>query len=125
MTGRFIILILAVFAALSGAFFMLHNAQPAYGLEALMGGNILMAVLSLATYFIVNRQISERPQAFVGGVYGATFLKLLVCVVAIIAYALFNKAHLHKPTLFILFGIYIIYTAAETILLMKMAKRVK
>lgn len=124
MTNRFIVIILIVFAVLT-AVFGLNNMQPTFRLGVLMSGNCLMALLSITTYFIVKKQMNQRPEAFVRGVYGATFLKLMVCMAAILLYALFNKANIHKPSLFMLFGIYAVYTTVETMLLMKMAKNAK
>ncbi len=125
MTNRFIVIVVIVFALLGGIFFMLNNANPKFELSVLLFANALMALLSIITYFIVKKQVSERPQAFVRGVYGATFLKLMVCMIAILTYVLMNRASIHKPSLFILFGIYTVYTGVETVLLMKMAKQTK
>jgi Ca2+/Na+ antiporter len=44
---------------------------------------------------------------------------------SIMIYALLNKKDIHKPTLFILFGIYAVYTAVETWLLSRQAREVK
>ncbi len=90
-----------------------------------MVGNSIMAILSILTFFIVKKQMNEKPEAFVRGVYGATFLKLMVCMAAILLYVLFDRKNIHKPSLFILFGIYAVYTTMETLLLMKLAKQAK
>jgi hypothetical protein len=90
-----------------------------------MGGNLIMLLLSVISFFIVRKSIRERPEAFVRGVYGATFLKLMVCMASIMIYALLNKKDIHKPTLFVLFGIYAVYTAVETWLLSRQAREVK
>lgn len=122
MKNKFIITVVAVFACLTAIFYYLHQQYPVIDIQALSGGNVLMALLTIFTYFIVKKQVNERPQAFVRGVYSATFLKLMICLVAIVGYAMFNKDNLHKPSLFMLFGIYVVYTAIETATLMKMAK---
>lgn len=123
MINKFTLSIFVVFIVLTVAFFALNHAMPQFGIGALMFGNGLMALLSIITYFIIKKQVDQRPQAFVRGVYSGTFLKMFVCIIAIVSYSLVNKATLHKPTLFVLFGIYLVYTAIETALLMKMAKR--
>jgi hypothetical protein len=123
MTTRFLVTILVIFAALTALFYGLHQAKPDFNFAVLMGGNMVMAALSLSSYFIVKKQIDSRPQAFVRGVFGGTFLKLMLCMAALLTYILLNRAHIHKPTIFTLFGIYIVYTAAETWMLMKMAKK--
>jgi Ca2+/Na+ antiporter len=95
---------------------------PQYHFVALETGNLIMAILTISSFFIVKNQIDSRPEAFVRGVYSASFLKLMVCMVSILVYVLLNRSHIHKGTVFVLFGIYAIYTVAETLLLSKLAK---
>ena len=125
MKQRFITSIIIVFIILSGIFYGLNVYFPAFSFDALMVGNGIMAILSILTFIIVKKQMSEKPEAFVRGVYGATFLKLMVCMAAILLYVLFDRKNIHKPSLFILFGIYAVYTTMETLLLMKLAKQAK
>jgi len=122
MRKNFALIVLVIFAVLSAIFYGLEKYRPEFGFDVLMGGNVMMAVLSLFSFYLVAKQLGERPQAFVRGVYSATFLKLIVCMAAILTYALMNREHIHKPTLFILFGIYAVYTAIETGLLSKLAR---
>jgi hypothetical protein len=125
MKKGFISAILIVFIALSALFFGLRQAAPEYSFSLLMGANVLMAVLSLIGHAIVTKQMRERPQAFVRGVYASSFLKLMVCMTGILAYVLINRPHIHKPSLFMLFGIYVIYSVVETWLLSRMAREAK
>lgn len=122
MKKQFIIATIVIFVVLSGIFYALSIYAPAYHVVALETGNVVMAVLSLSAYFIVKKQIDSRPQAFVRGVYSASFLKLMVCMISILVYVLINRAHIHKGSVFVLFGIYAVYTAMETVLLSKMAR---
>ena len=125
MKNNFILVIIVLFAILSGLFYLLEASAPQFSFNLLMGGNIIMAARTIAGYSIVRKQITNRPEAFVRGVYGATFMKLLVCIGAILIYALLNKPNVHKPSLFMTFGIYAIYTVFETLMLQKMAKTTK
>jgi len=122
MKKKFIIVTSVIFVLLSVCFYILKTYLPAYRFVTLETGNLLMAILTLSSYFIVQKQIDSRPQAFVRGVYSASFLKLMVCMVSILVYVLLNRANIHKPSVFVLFGIYAIYTTAETLLLSKLAK---
>ncbi len=122
MKNAFIVATLLLFVLLSAVFFMLKEAAPEYRFNVLMGANVLMLVLSLAGYFLVTKQINNKPQAFVRGVYSATLLKLMVCMMGILIYLAMNKKDIHKPTIFALMGIYAAYSAVETILLSKMAR---
>jgi hypothetical protein len=126
MSKKFIVLTVVVFVLLTALFYAMHTTfAPAFHFGALEGANIIMALLTLSSYIIVTKQIDSRPEAFVRGVYGASFLKLMVCMVSILVYVLLNRKQLHKPSVFVLFGIYAIYTAIETAMLSKMAREEK
>jgi len=125
MSKNFLIATFIIFLVLSAVFYSMQTFAPAFRFGVLMTGNAMMALLSVITYFIVKRTIGERPEAFVRGVYGATFLKLMVCMASILLYAMLNRKNIHKPSLFVLFGIYAVYTAVETWLLSRMARETK
>ena len=108
--------------ALTAVFYAMRTFAPDFHFLALETGNTIMAILCLSSYFIVKKQMNGRPQAFVRGVYSASFLKLMVCMVSILVYVLLNRAQVHKPSVFVLFGIYAIYSIAETMLLTKTVK---
>lgn len=122
MTRYFSLVIVILFVALSAIFYMVQTYAPAYKFNLLMTGNIVMALLSFITYRIVKKQIKSKPQAFVRGVYSATFLKLMICMIGIVSYVMINKPNIHKPSIFVLFGIYAIYTFFETITISRLAK---
>ena len=122
MKNKFIIAIVLTFVLLSALFYVLKMNMPEYKFIALESGNAIMALLSLSTFFIVEKQKRSNPHAFVRSVSGASFLKLMVCMVSILVYVLLNRAHIHKPSVFVLFGIYIVYTAIETIALSKLVR---
>lgn len=117
--------ILSLFVALSAVFFWLRAAVPAYDFTVLMAGNVIMLLLSLATFFMVTNKIKNSSNAFISGVYSSTFLKLFICVIGIVMYAMINKPNVHKPSLFTLFGVYAVYSAVETWILSVLARNTK
>lgn len=123
MKKTFFSAVIALFLIL-GAFFMwLEKLAPEFDLPALMVGNIVMAALVSISFFLVSKQSGAKAAAFVRSVYSSTFLKLSVCLIAVVSYALIKKTDVHKPSLFVLFGIYAVYTIIETWLLAKMARQ--
>ncbi len=125
MRKYFIIILLTVYVVLTAGFYTLSIYAPEFDFTALFVGNSLMALLSLLAYLMVKSNLEKRPQAFVRGVMGSSFLKLMVCMVAVLVYVLLNKEHIHKPSVFVLFGIYAIYTVIETSLLSKLVRAQK
>ena len=114
---------LIVFAVLSAVFLWMRGPLPEYRTALLMTGNGLMALLSIIGQLMVRRQLSQRPQAFVRGVYGATLMKLMVVMGSLLVYLVINRADLHKPSVFMLFGIYVVYTVIETLQMSRLARR--
>ena len=115
----------AIFILLSIGLYILNKLIPEYSFGILETGNVLMLVLSFLAIYMVSLQTGKPGGAFVRGVTGASFLKLMVCLFAALIYIITNRATLYKPTIFVLFGIYIIYTTSETMLLSKIARTVK
>lgn len=125
MKKVFLASVISLFIVLAIVFYWLRTIAPEYDFVVLMSGNVIMAVLSLATFFLVTKQMHSKPDAFVRGVYASSFLKLFVCMIAIVAYAMVKKPDVHKPSLFVLFGIYAVYSAVETWLLSRLARETK
>lgn len=125
MKNKFILAVIIVFVVLTAVFYYVSMQEPKFRFTVLMTGNAVMAGLTLVTYAIVMSQLKNRPAMFVNGVRGASFLKLMVCMVALVAYVVLDKANIYKPVIFVLFGIYAIYTVIETWLLTRLARETK
>jgi FtsH-binding integral membrane protein len=97
---------------------------PEYDKGALMVANVVLALLSIGSYLMMQKKVKEeRAQAFVNGVYSATLLRLMVCLGSIFIYAYTNRDHLHKPTVFVMMGMYILYSFLETVTMSKAARK--
>lgn len=122
MRKTYISVTILIFTALTFVFALLMKVAPDYNFMALEVGNLIMCALSFITYFMVIHSM-DRVQSFVRGVSGSSFLRLMVCMISILIYIMLNRTHIHKPTVFVLFGIYAVYTTAETLMLTKIAKQ--
>lgn len=120
---NFVVIGLLIGAVLSAAVQLLASTTlKGYDLSVLHIGNWIIAVVSILSYVIMQKQVNARPEAFVRGVYGGTLLKLFVLIVTFFIYVLANKETLHKPTLFVLMLFYAIYTIIEGALLSQKAR---
>ena len=122
MKNKFIIVMLVMFVAISAILHFVEQNDHAYRFTVLESGNLIMAALCIGSLIIVMRQLGKAPAAFIRGVMGASFLKLMVCMIAVLVYVMLNRQHIHKPTVFILLGIYAVYAAVETVMLSKLAR---
>ncbi len=123
MKKQYIGVIVSIFAVLSTVFFEMRKYAPDYQFTVLETGNTIIAALSVITYLIIDKQLNGRPQAFIRSVYASSFLKLMVCMISIMVYVFVNKNGIHKPSVFVLFGVYAIYTVTETLILSKLVRK--
>lgn len=122
---RFYILLIAIFCGINGLGIAYSHMLQQWGIVNIAGmlGNILLAAATAASYYFSYQGMKMKSgHAFVRGVYVSTFLKLLLCAVAVVVYVAFFKEHVTKGTLILFFLLYIVYTVLETISLMKAAK---
>ncbi len=122
MRRPFVVAMLIIVVVLDILFRVLKMKAPEYHILALQISNYMMATLSLIAYVLINKQMSDRPHAFVRGVYSASFLKLFVCMIAILVYLVMKRPNIHKPTIYMLFGVYSIYSIVETVILSRTAR---
>lgn len=122
MRRTFVVAMVIIFVVLGIVFLAMSVYAPQFQTTALHVANAVMLCVSLGAYVLINRKIAERPQAFVQGVLSASFMKLMLCMCAMLAYVLLNKDKIHKPTIFVLLGVYAAYSATETILISKIAR---
>ncbi len=113
---------LGVFLILTVILYLVHEQIPAYNFQVLEIGNVAMFLLAVGTFMMVSRQADKPAAAFIRGVMGASFVKLMACMVAMLIYIVMNRDHIHKPSIFVLLGIYAVYTTVETLLLSKLAR---
>lgn len=123
MNKRFVIILLVVFVIIAGAAYGLQQYHPGFDFKILMIANGLLFVVSLLAHMMAVKSMSDRPQAFVRGVFSGTIIKLFTCMAAVLIYAVTHKGHIYKPIVFAFFAIYVIYSAAETWMSGRIAKK--
>ncbi len=91
-----------------------------------LAGTAVVGAISFLSYFISARSVnSDNPNKFVRGVMGGTFLKFFLCIVAVAILLFTTQKKLHKPDLFLLMFVYLIYTVVETGLLFSLSRQKK
>lgn len=122
---RFYIILIVVFCGINGLGIAYSHVLELWGIENIAGmvGNILLAGVTALSYYFSNKGIrGENNHAFVRLVYISTFVKLMICAIAVLIYAYFFRENITIGTLILFFLLYILYTIIETLSLMKVAK---
>ena len=86
------------------------------------------AILFIAGIFILSYRLSSskvnhnNPHKFVQGMLLGTTLKFLVFIAGAALFIFTQRNNLHKPDLFYLMGVYLVYLIKETYFLFRVAK---
>lgn len=124
MQHKFVITVVIVCLILSGLVYYLYSQNPAYDFTSLLIGNITLALVSLLSFNIIKRGIrSGNPNAFVRSRMTGTMLKFFICIAILLIYIFVNEREIHKPSLFLFLGMYVVYSAIEAVPLSKMARK--
>jgi hypothetical protein len=92
--------------------------------DVLIIGNVVLFLVSLASFFLGRKGLTDsNPHAFVRSIYTGMIVKLFACAIAVFIYAATSNAGVNKPSLFILMGLYVVYTFIEVSLLTKMLRQ--
>ncbi|HVM88659.1 MAG TPA: hypothetical protein VMT76_10770 [Puia sp.] len=118
----YIFLVIAVIITATG--FFLSSADSVL-FSTLMAGNLILFIATFFSFGFYFKAINKNnTQAFLRMVYSAMFLKMGICIVAVLLYALIVKP-VSKPAILIFFGLYFIYTFAEIRIIMRLNKEKK
>ncbi|HMO60543.1 MAG TPA: hypothetical protein PKC39_04035 [Ferruginibacter sp.] len=89
----------------------------------LLWANLLFFLVNIAVFMFQKKAAAHNnPNVFVRSVMGGMMLKMFVCVIAVMLYALVWKAYFTKITVFAAMLLYLIYLAAEVAAAYKMNK---
>ena len=95
-----------------------------FEIKFLLIANAVLCILSLSGFFIQMKGLrSGNINAFIRGLYSSLLLKMVIIMIAVIAYIFITGGKVNKPSLFTSMGIYFLYTSIEVTQLMKIARR--
>lgn len=90
----------------------------------LMGGNCLFFLVSLFVFRMqYNAMYNSNPNVFIRTVMGGMLIKVLVCVITVVAYYFLSGSMFNKPAVYLSMIIYIIYLWVEVRTIMKLNKQ--
>lgn len=95
--------------------FFLSNGNEPFTRIVVMTGTLIVAIIMLVSYMIsVRNLLDSNPNRFVRGIMGGTFLKFMLSIVAVSILLFSVRGKLHKPDLFLLMGVYLLFSMVET-----------
>jgi hypothetical protein len=118
--------VIVLFIFINGMVFIFKPFLQLNGFETgfLLIANAVLFILSLSGFFIQVKGLkSSNINAFIRSIYISLLLKMVIIMIAVIAYIFITGGKVNKPSLFTSMGLYFLYTSIEVTQLMKIARR--
>lgn len=123
--AKYIGLVSIVWLGLMGlSYFLWHSTPSSYYMPALLIANTMLAVLCIVTYSMVSKSLtSPIPHAFIRAKSAGTMLRIFLTVAGIVGFAMLHqRPESTKPTIFLVLGMYVVYTIVEAAVLSNKSK---
>jgi len=94
--------------------------------QVMLWGNILLFAVTLLSFFLYTRSFgSKNAYAITRGMYASVLIRMFVCIVAVLIYAMMAGKNVNTGAVFGCIFLYFVYTGAEVAILMKLSKQQK
>ncbi len=127
-TGRLITPLLILFSFIAISIFLLTSTLINNHTDhfVLYAANAILFVISIISFLIQQKGLhNKNPHVFVRSVMGGMMFKMVICIIAVIAYVSISGNNFNKRAIFISLFLYLIYLATEVFVVMKMNKNKK
>mgnify|MGYP001544480239 CR=1 FL=1 len=119
---KYYVRLIIAFCLINGLGIAYSHVLERWGIVNVVGflGNVILAGSSALSYYYNKKAIGkESNHAFLRLVYISTLAKLMICLVAVVAYVYLEREHVTKGTILMFFFLYVVYAVLETSSLMK------
>lgn len=126
--GRLLLPLVLLFSLITGFIFLFFSTLKIFHIDSnvLLGSNAMFFMISIVSFFIQRNGLQNKnPHVFVRSVMAGMMVKMVICILAVIAYVYFIGAGFNKRAVFIALFLYLIYLATEVYVVMKMNKNKK
>lgn len=124
MKNKYYLVFAITLFALLGIAYFLTDGNINFTRSITMIGTSVVGLIITLSYYISSQSVnSDNPNKFVRNIMGGTFLKFFLCIIAVAILLFTVQKKLHKPDLFLLMFVYIIFTLIETTFLFKASQK--
>ncbi len=94
--------------------------------QVVSGGNLVLYIVTVVSLNLLTKGMDAvGTQAFLRNAYSGILFKLMACAVAAFIYILIAGGNVNKPAIFIMMGLYFVYTFVEMRIVLMHSKRKK
>lgn len=123
MKHKFYILLVIITAVLVGIEYFLSSKDGLFTRSVVQIGTLILAIIAFLSFYFTEKSIThENPNKFVRGVMLATIIKLFLCIIGVGVLLVTLRKDLHKPDLFLLMFVYMIYSTVEAVIMSSLSR---
>lgn len=95
-----------------------------FDVKAIAIGNLILAIVIGISFTMIKKSLSsDNANNLVRAKMKGTLIKFFTLIPIFLVYIYLNKEQIHKPTLYILLALYVLYLVLEVIYLSTIAKK--
>ncbi len=117
--------VLIFFVIVNGFLVAGHSILQRFGIdqEVAIVGNLVLFIATMLSVFLYQRALTHAStHGFLRNAYSGLLVKLLICLAAVIAYALVARSSLNRQAIFACVFFYLVYSVIEMRSLMRWNK---
>jgi len=123
MKHKFYLLLVIITAVLVGIEYFLSSKEGFFTRSVVQIGTLILAMIAFLSFYFTEKSIThQNPNKFVRGVMLATIIKLFLCIIGVGILLVTLRKDLHKPDLFLLMFVYMIYSTIEAVIMSSLSR---
>ena len=123
MKHKFYLLLVIITSVLLGIEYFLSSKEGLFTRSVVQIGTLILAIIAFLSFYFTEKSIThQNPNKFVRGVMLATIIKLFLCIIGVGILLVTLRKDLHKPDLFLLMFVYMIYSTIEAVIMSSLSR---
>jgi hypothetical protein len=123
MKHKFYIILVVITSILLSVEYLMSSKEGLFTRSVVQIGTLILAVIAFLSFYFTEKSIShENPNKFVRGVMLATLIKLFLCIIGVGVLLVTLRKDLHKPDLFLLMFVYMIFSSVEAVIMSRLSR---
>ena len=127
-SGRAFLPILVIFLAVNALLIAAPSLDFLWNMDrnVMLAGNLILFISTFISFQLYRKSLSNNnAHAFLRMIYGGMFAKMMICLVAAVAYIMAVKKDVSKGAVFGCMFLYFVYTFVEISIIMKLSRKEK
>jgi hypothetical protein len=116
---------LIIFLIINGLLYLFKTRLAGWHIEPLiaLGGNLILFSGSVLSFLLFRKGLAHPSSyGFVRMLYAGILLKMGICIIAVLIYAILETGKVNKGAILLCFGFYFIYSFSEVKILTSLSK---